>query len=161
MLIGGADLARAYSQQYAVQNGARAGAEAVAIDFGSPTAAKAIARARDEMNSTPGMNSSTPTVLVSFLQTDDNTSCVDPPTIATPCYVTVRVQHTFRTIVAWPIIPNAVIMDRSTKIRLLKTPHCGTNKTTSNRNCTGHTHGSSSGGSGSNGSASGASGSSD
>lgn len=161
ILIGASDLTRAYSHQYAVQNGARAGAEATAIDFATPTAAKAISRARDEMNSTPGMSSSTPAVTVSFLQANDDTRCVDPPNIATPCYVTVRVQYTFRTIVSWPLIPNTVVMDRTTKIRLLTAPHCGTNKTKSNKNCTGHTHGSSSGGSGTGGSASGKSGSKD
>ena len=42
LLIGGSDLARAFAVQIAVQNGARAGAEASAITF-TPTAPEAVA----------------------------------------------------------------------------------------------------------------------
>src|SRR5713226_8356006 len=55
LILAGGDLARAYALQLAVQNGARAGAEAAAIDF-SPSAALAENRARDEMSRTPGMD---------------------------------------------------------------------------------------------------------
>lgn len=52
-LIGGADLARAYAIQLAVQNGARAGAEAAAVNQ-APTATSIVLRTRDEMARTPG-----------------------------------------------------------------------------------------------------------
>ena len=54
-LIGAADLARAFALQLAIQNGARAGAEAYAINF-APTPAMAGARALDEIQRTPGIN---------------------------------------------------------------------------------------------------------
>ncbi len=120
MLLGGADMARAYAIQLAVQNGARAGAEAAAVDH-SPTAAEAEARARDEMDRTPGMLSSAATVTVTFSQ-GDGTACADPPTVLVPCFARVRVQHTFQTITPWPLIPNEFDFDRSTTMRMFATP---------------------------------------
>lgn len=120
LLLGGADMARAFAIQLAVQNGARAGAEAAAVDH-SPTAAEADARARDEMDRTPGMSSADATVTVTFAQPDGNT-CTDPPSVLYPCYATVRIQHTFQTITAWPLIPNAFGFDRSTTMRMFSTP---------------------------------------
>ena len=121
VLIGGADLGRAYALQLAVQNGARAGAEAAAIDS-SPTAALAEARARDEMARTPGMDSTAPTVTVNFKQSDGVTSCLTTPTVANPCFVTVRVIHTFNTVIPWPLIPNTATFDRATTMRTIKGP---------------------------------------
>src|SRR5436309_11346675 len=63
LILAGGDLARAYAMQLAVQNGARAGAEAAAIDF-SPTATLAENRARDEMSRTPGMDGMNTTLVV-------------------------------------------------------------------------------------------------
>ncbi|MGH2500688.1 MAG: TadE/TadG family type IV pilus assembly protein [Candidatus Limnocylindria bacterium] len=120
LLIGGADLARAFAIQVAVQNGARAGAEAAALDF-SPTSSKAEARARDEMARTPGMDPAAPTVTVTFSQADGTTACVEP-TIGTPCYATVRVQHTWQTLIPWPLLPNVANFDRSTTVRTVKAP---------------------------------------
>jgi Flp pilus assembly protein TadG len=122
-LIGGADLARAYALQLAVQNGARAGAEAYAIDF-SKTASQAIQRAKDEMARTPGMtcdaaHSCVVTINAPPGATADGSACtVSPPTVADPCFVTVRVKYTFHTIVPWPIIPNTANFDRTTTMRL-------------------------------------------
>jgi Flp pilus assembly protein TadG len=115
-LIGAADLARAFALQLAVQNGARAGAEAYAIDF-TPTPAEAIARARDEMARTPGMNASGTVVTVTVAQADGSTLCLTPPTIAEPCFVTVNVKYTFYTIVPWPFIPNTANFNRETTMR--------------------------------------------
>jgi Flp pilus assembly protein TadG len=117
-LIGGADLARAYALQLAIQNGARAGAEAYAINF-SPTAFMAQQRAKDEMARTPGMdtNSLDLQTFVYVTQADGITTCLRPPTVATPCFVTVEVQYIFHTIVAWPFIPNTAHFDRSTTMR--------------------------------------------
>lgn len=120
LLLGGADMARGYAIQLAVQNGARAAAEAAAVDH-SPTVTEADARARDEMGRTPGMVAADATVTVTFAQAD-GTACTDPPTVLYPCYATVRVQHVFRTITAWPLIPNQFTFDRMTTMRMFATP---------------------------------------
>jgi len=122
-LLGGADLARAYALQLAVQNGARAGAEAAAINQ-SPTATLAINRARDEMSRTPGMditNLTNPLVTAGFAKLD-GTACANPPSAAEPCFATVRVQYTFRTITPWPLIPNTANFDRQTIFRTIARP---------------------------------------
>jgi Flp pilus assembly protein TadG len=122
-LLGGADLARAFALQLAVQNGARAGAEAAAIDF-SPTEALARARALDEMGRTPALNPAAATITVVFAKADGITAC--PPgsltTVADPCYATVRVQYTFRTVTPWPLVPNTANFDRTTTMRMLTSP---------------------------------------
>ncbi len=118
-LIGGADLARAYAIQLAVQNGARAGAEAAAIDF-SPTESVIKTRTRDEMARTPGMDALNATITVTLKQADSATTCVDPPTTTNPCFATVRVQYTFRTVTPWPLIPNVANFDRFTTMRTIK-----------------------------------------
>jgi len=117
-LIGAADLARAFALQLAIQNGARAGAEAYAINF-TPTRALAIQRAIDEMSRTPGMDVNNPSLNVDAwaLQADGATACLQPPTVATPCFVTVSIQYTFHTLVPWPLIPNTANFDRSTTMR--------------------------------------------
>lgn len=120
ILLAGADLARAYALQLSVQNGARAGAEAAAIDF-SPTTATAVSRARDEMNRTPGMNAAAATITAAFAHTD-GTACTTTPTVAAPCFVTVRVVYTFNTVTPWPLIPNTATFDRTTVMRVFKTP---------------------------------------
>ena len=118
-LIGAADLARAFALQLAIQNGARAGAEAYAINF-TPTRALAIQRAIDEMSRTPGMDVNNPSLVVDALS--NRTSglvglWVRDATVATPCFVTVEVQYVFHTIVPWPFIPNTANFDRSTTMR--------------------------------------------
>jgi len=117
-LIGAADLARAFALQLAIQNGARAGAEAYAITF-SPNLAMAQTRAMDEMSRTPGMDINNPDlqVFASAAQADGVTTCLRPPTVDTPCFVTVEVQYVFHTIVPWPFIPNTANFDRSTTMR--------------------------------------------
>lgn len=121
LILAGGDMARGYAIQIAIQNGARAGAEAAAIDY-TPTASETEARARDEMSRTPGMDSSVPTVTVTFKQSDGSTDCVNPPTLGTPCFASVRVQMTWRTITAWPLIPNTFSFDRSTQMRMVSSP---------------------------------------
>ena len=115
-LLGGADLARSYALQIAVENGARAGAESYAIDS-TPTNAEAQAAAIAEINRTPTANAAGSNVTVTKAQADGVTACVSPPTIATPCFVSVRVQYPWSTIIAWPIVPNSGTFDRTTTIR--------------------------------------------
>jgi Flp pilus assembly protein TadG len=116
MLIGGADLARAFALQIAVENGSRAGAEAFAM-ASSPNAALAQGAAVAEINRTPTAAATSSNVSVTKAQSDGTTACISPPTIATPCFVSVRVQYTWTTIVAWPLIPNSGSFDRTTTIR--------------------------------------------
>ena len=112
-LLAGADLARAFAVQLAVQNGARAGAESYAIDS-TPTPIEAQNAAVAEMNRTPSLLATPGNVSVVEAQSDGVTTCIHPPTALTPCYVTVRVTYTWRAITAWPWIPNTANFDRTT-----------------------------------------------
>src|SRR5437899_11189633 len=84
-LIGAADLARAFALQLAIQNGARAGAEAYAINF-TPTRALAIQRAMDEMSRTPGMATNNPSLNVDAWawQAEGPPACQRATTVAPP-----------------------------------------------------------------------------
>jgi Flp pilus assembly protein TadG len=117
LLLGGTDMARAFAIQVAVQNGARAGAEATVLDF-TPTGAETITHAQQEMNRTPGMDATQATITVTRKQQDGTTACISSPDPTTPCFVTVRVQYTFKTIINWPFIQNTFNFDRSTKMRV-------------------------------------------
>src|SRR5438874_11333136 len=68
-VIGGADLARAYALQIAVENGSRAGAEAYAITS-LPTFTQAQQAAVDEINRTPTAAATTADVYVSTTLAD-------------------------------------------------------------------------------------------
>lgn len=123
VLLGGADMARAYAVQLAVQNGARAGAEATALDF-TPTTTAAADHARQEMDRTPGMNAASATITATFTKAD-GTACTGAASTAvsgtsslgTPCYAKVRVQYTFATLVPWPGLPHSFTIDRTTMVR--------------------------------------------
>ena len=115
-LLGGADLARAFALQIAVENGSRAGAEAFAIDS-TPTNTEAQTAVVNEINRTPTANVQPSNVTVVKKQTDGVTACVSPPTVATPCFVSVRVVYTWSTIIAWPFVPNSGTFDRTTTMR--------------------------------------------
>lgn len=116
LLIGGLDLARAFSLQIAVENGSRAGAESFAIDS-TPTIAEAKAAAIAEINRTPTANVGNSNVTITKTQADGVSLCVSPPTIAVPCYVTVNVQYAWTTLVAWPLVPNGGTLNRTTTVR--------------------------------------------
>lgn len=115
-LLGGADMARAFALQIAVENGSRAGAESYAIDS-TPTSAEAQATTIAEINRTPTANATNANVTVTKAQSDGVTACVSPPTVATPCFVSVRVIYPWTTITAWPFVPNGGTFDRTTTIR--------------------------------------------
>lgn len=123
-LLGGVDIARGYAIQLAVQNGARAGAEAAALER-MPTPIEAIAHAQQEMNRTPGMNADNATITVTFTLADSttpcpgaaNTSIAGTSTYAIPCFANVRVRYTFSTITPWPGMPHTFMLDRSTSYR--------------------------------------------
>ena len=118
-LIGAADLARAFALQLAIENGARAGAEAYVINF-APTPALAQARAMDEISRTPGIDVNDPSLAIDTPNLPvhtDGSQCNTTPTVVNPCFYTVTVQYTFRTLVAWPFIPNTANFNRSTTMR--------------------------------------------
>ncbi len=112
-LLGGADLARAYAIQVAVQNGARAAAESYAIDS-TPTTAEAQAAGVAEMNRTPSGTGTSAKVVVTEAQTDGITACIHPPTTANTCFATVHVTSTSRPVAAPTFVPNTANFDRTT-----------------------------------------------
>ena len=118
LLVGGADIARVFAVELAVQNGARAGAESAAI-VATPTQPEAEAQAKQEIARTPGLDPNAAQVNMSLSDAPGGTTpCAPPPpTIANPCWVTVRVQYTFTTIVRWPLLPNVFTFERSTSFR--------------------------------------------
>jgi len=116
-VVGGADLARAYALQIAVENGSRAGAEAYAITSSAVrTTGEAQQAAIDEINRTPTAAATTSMVTVSTTLADGTTSC-SSTSLAAPCYVNVRIQYDWHTLVAWPLIPNSGTFDRTTSMR--------------------------------------------
>lgn len=123
LLMGGADFARSLSAQVGVLNAARVGAESAAArapgvsqPVGTDDAA-VITYARTELTRVPGVDATLATITVRSFRADGVTACLNPPTTATPCYVTVRVQYPFRTAIAWPLLPNALALDRSAQFR--------------------------------------------
>ena len=55
-------------------------------------------------------------VTVSTTLADGTTAC-NSTSLAAPCYVNVRVQYDWHTLVAWPLIPNGGTFDRTTSMR--------------------------------------------
>ena len=115
-VLGGADMARAFALQIAVENGTRAGAESYAIDS-TPTTTEAQSAAVAEVNRTPTAAVTASNVTVTKAQADGVTACVSPPTVANPCYVSVRIVYPWSTIIAWPLVPNGGTFDRTTSVR--------------------------------------------
>lgn len=99
-LIGGADLARAFAAQLAVQNAARAGAEAAAI--GVATDAEVVDYARAELI-VPGLDPTDAAVAVVHTTGPDR--------------VSVTVTYTWTTLVAWPLVPNSAVFARTVHMR--------------------------------------------
>lgn len=123
LLMGGADFARSLSAQVGVLNAARVGAESAAAratGVSQPVVtddAAVIAFARAELSRVPSVDATLATITVRSFRADGSTACLTPPTTATPCYVTVRVRYPFRTAIAWPLLPNAIDLDRSAQFR--------------------------------------------
>jgi Flp pilus assembly protein TadG len=110
LLIGGADFARAYAVQVGVLNAARAGAEAGVVNQLNASSAANITTVTsyvtDELGRVPGVNSGLATVTVTW------------PVSGGVTYVQVRVQYTYRTLIAWPLVPNSLSLDRTASMRI-------------------------------------------
>ena len=123
-LLGGADMARAFAVQLAVQNGARAGAEGLAL-AATPTVSEATTHVQQELSRTPGVTATSATINVTFTKADGSSPCTGSSStsvagtssIATPCYAKVRVRYTFTTLIPWPGLPNTFNFDRTTIMR--------------------------------------------
>ena len=124
LLLGGADMSRAFATQLAVQNAARSGAEATALDT-TPTSAEATTHVRDELGRTPSVTAGSATITVTFTQADGSSACTGAAdtsvagtsSIATPCYARVRVQYTWSTLIPWPLVQRSFTFDRTTMVR--------------------------------------------
>lgn len=104
VLLGGVDLSRGYAVQVALQNATRSGAEAAIV--GTAGTDSAIASyVRTELGGLPGVDTTNATVVIS--RTPESGTC----------FITVRAYYTHRTLIAWPGIPSAARIDRSTKLR--------------------------------------------
>ena len=114
-VVGGADLARAFALQIAVENGARAGAEAYAITS-VPTLVQTKTAVKEEINRTPTANATDSMITVTTTLADGVTFC-NTSSIAAPCFVSVRVVYSWSTLIAWPIVPNGGTFDRTTSMR--------------------------------------------
>jgi Flp pilus assembly protein TadG len=113
-LLGGAEMARAFGAQIAVENAARVAAEAEAL-AAVPSSTDATTRAQTELSQTPGVTSTNATVTFSEV-TSAGASCTTS-TSTTACYAKVRVQYTYSTLIAWPGIPRTFAFDRTAWFR--------------------------------------------
>lgn len=104
-LIGAADFARAFAAQIGVLSAARAGAEAGVIKVATTDAA-IVSWASDELGRVPGVDPANATITVTHSLGE-----------AGEALLTVRVQYPFRTLVAWPIVPSQLDLDRSVTMR--------------------------------------------
>ncbi len=109
-LLGGAEMARAFGAQIAVENAARVAAEAEAL-AAVPSSTEATSRAQSELNQTPGVTATNATVTFSEV-TSAGASCTTS-TSTSACYAKVRVQYTYTTLIAWPGIPHTFTFDRT------------------------------------------------
>lgn len=105
-LMGGLDFARGFTAMGGVQSAARGGVEAAVLGRVT-TDAEIIAATRDDLSRTPGVNASLATVTITRSTAAGGERLL-----------TVGVRYTFRTVVAWPLVPNTAVLDRSTTMRL-------------------------------------------
>ena len=104
-IIGGVDIARVFAAQLAVQNSARAGAEAW-VTRAATTDPAVIAYVTDELGRVSGVDAAAATITVTHtVGAGGELLC------------NVRVQYTFRTLTPWPGIPNSYALDRTVTMR--------------------------------------------
>ncbi|HYU03261.1 MAG TPA: TadE/TadG family type IV pilus assembly protein [Jatrophihabitantaceae bacterium] len=110
LVLGGLDLGRAYASQLAVQNAARAGAEAKVLGGSCSSGPGNCPAVVTELSRVPGLHpveSACPPAVEQF--------CVTVTSDST--FVTVTVQYTFQTLFDWRVVPHTAALDRSTKLR--------------------------------------------
>jgi hypothetical protein len=103
--MGGADIARVYAAQLAVENAARAGAEASVMRVATTDAA-ITSYASDELGRMAGFDATQSTITITHTTGAGGESLVN-----------VRVRYTFHTLTPWPGVPNAVALDRTATFR--------------------------------------------
>ena len=104
-LLGGADIARVYAAQLAVENAARAGAEAAVMRVATTDPA-IVSYASDELGRVSGVDATQAMITVTHTTGSGGESLVN-----------VRVTYTFRTLTPWPGVPNSVALDRIATFR--------------------------------------------
>lgn len=104
-LIGAADMARAFGVQIGVQSAARVGAEAAVLGIAG-TEAQVATHARADFERIAGVDSAA----LGVTRTDSTGAGGE-------MLVTVQATYTFRTLVAWPLVPNTMTIARSTVMR--------------------------------------------
>lgn len=107
-LLGATDLARAYAIQLALQNASRAAVESAVLGVAT-TDAGIEARAREELSRQSGIDAGTAEVWVYSLTGWDGARLVH-----------VHARYAFVTLVPWPLVPNAVQLDRWTTMRAIR-----------------------------------------
>lgn len=143
-LIAGVDLLRVGAVQQAVINGARVGAEYAGGNVsGDPDVL--LSRIYNEIKSTPGMNAGASSLAQCSGNPPYLTACAVIPipsggkfpgttfsgspcagstgtgsTSSNVCYVKVEVRFTFKTLIAWPWVPNQVTLDRTAYFPVLQ-----------------------------------------
>lgn len=108
VLMGGIDLARGFTALTGVQSAAKSAVEAASLGRVSADA-DIVAAARDDLGRTPGVDASLAAVTV-----------VRATGPSAEQLLTVSVRYTFRTLIAWPLVPNTVVLDRSTTQRFAR-----------------------------------------
>jgi len=104
-ILGGADMARAFAAQLGVQNAARAGAEA-SVTRAATTDPQIVTYVTDELGRIAGLNAAAATISVTHTVGAGGEQLVN-----------VRVQYTYRTLVAWPFVPNTLPLDKTVTFR--------------------------------------------
>src|SRR5207237_9175639 len=103
--LGGADIARVYAAQLAVENAARAGAEAAVMRVATTDPA-IVSYASDELGRVSGVVATQAMITVTHTTGPGGESLVN-----------VRVTYTFRTLTPWPRVPNSVAPRRTPTFR--------------------------------------------
>ena len=111
LILGGLDLGRAYASQLAVQNAARAGAEAKVLGGGCSSGPGNCPAVMSELSRVPGLHP----VEATCPPTAEHV-CVTVTTDST--FVTVNVQYVFQTLIDWRVVPHTATLDHSTKLRI-------------------------------------------
>jgi len=104
-ILAGTDIARVFAAQLAVQNSARAGAEA-SVTRVATTDPAIVTYVTDELGRVSGVNPAAATITVTHTVGGGGEQLVN-----------VRVQYTFTTLTPWPGLPTSYALDRTVTMR--------------------------------------------